>query len=111
MISHNTFVLHEVSALQITSGFCTFNRGIGENNQDMVKQWAFGDSQKVSQISFDTTRVFDVITIEIQGKYGGNVEWVFYNELYRVRKAPCHIGVMALMLCCVRILFVSKLSI
>jgi len=74
MISHNIIVLHEASALQITSGFCTFNKGIGENNQDMMKQWAFGDSQKVSQILFDTTRVFDPITIEIQGKHGSNVE-------------------------------------
>jgi hypothetical protein len=63
-----------VSSLQINSGFCKFNRGIGENNQDVVIQWAFGDSPKVSQISFDTARVFDPITIEIQGKYGGNVE-------------------------------------
>jgi hypothetical protein len=74
MISHNTILLHVVSSLQITSGFCTLNRGIGENNQDVVIQWAFGDSPKVSQISFDTPRVFDPITIEIQGKYGGNVE-------------------------------------
>jgi len=74
MTSHNAILLHVVSSLQITSGFCKFNRGIGENNQDVVIQWAFGDSPKVSQISFDTARVFDPITIEIQGKYGGNVE-------------------------------------
>ena len=74
MISHNTILLHVVSSVQITSGFCTFNKDIDENNQDVVIQWAFGDSPKVSQISFDTPRVLDPITIEIQGKYGGNVE-------------------------------------
>ena len=77
MISHNTILLHVVSSLQITSGLCTLNRGIGENNQDMVIQWAFGDSPKVSQISFDTPRMFDPTTIEIQENMGATSNMCF----------------------------------